>query len=67
MVIVVAVLTSVVDRLHKQKALLDELFEQAPQAVALIDGNGQIVRVNRDFVRLLATLRGRRWDAGSTS
>src|SRR5216684_2627727 len=52
MVIVVALVTSVVDRLQKQKTLLDELFEQAPQAVALIDANGMIVRANRDFVRL---------------
>ena len=35
-VVVVALLTSLVDRLQKQKALLDELFEQAPQAVALM-------------------------------
>lgn len=34
MVLVVALLTSLVDRLQKQRALLNELFEQAPQAVA---------------------------------
>src|SRR5205085_12182990 len=36
MVLVVALLTTVVDRARKQKALLDELFDQAPQAVALM-------------------------------
>jgi hypothetical protein len=35
MMFVVVILTSVADRLRKQRALLDELFEQAPQAVAL--------------------------------
>src|SRR5712691_6128393 len=32
--LVVALLTSLVDRLQQQRSLLDELFEQAPQAVA---------------------------------
>ena len=32
--------------------LLDELFEQAPQAVALMDAGDRVVRVNRDFTRL---------------
>ena len=36
MMLVVVILTSVADRLRKQRALLDELFEQAPQAVALV-------------------------------
>jgi NO-binding membrane sensor protein with MHYT domain len=39
MIVVVVLLTSLADRLQKQKALLDELFEQAPQAVAL-NGSG---------------------------
>jgi PAS domain S-box-containing protein len=52
MLLVVTLMTSLIDRLQKQRALLDELFEQAPQAVALIDGNSRIVRVNREFVRM---------------
>jgi PAS domain S-box-containing protein len=52
MVIVVALVTSFVDRLREQRALLDDLFEQAPQAVALMAGDGRIVRVNREFSQL---------------
>jgi len=40
------------NRLHKQRVLLDELFEQAPQAVALMSADNQIVRVNREFSRI---------------
>jgi signal transduction histidine kinase len=50
-VLIVAVLTSVVDRLQKQRALLDELFEQAPSAVALTTEDDRIIRVNRKFTR----------------
>jgi len=52
MVLVVALLTSLADRLQKQKALLDELFEQAPEAVILMDLDYRVVRVNREFTRL---------------
>jgi PAS domain S-box-containing protein len=52
MVLVVALLTSLVDRLQRQRALLDELFEQAPQAVALLNREGAVVRVNREFTRV---------------
>jgi len=52
MVLIMAILTSVVDRLEKQRALLDELFEQAPQAVVLTSADGRVVRVNREFTRL---------------
>jgi PAS domain S-box-containing protein len=52
MVLVVALLTTVVDRLQKQRALLDELFEQAPEAVALLGVDNRIVRVNREFTRV---------------
>src|SRR6202023_3184029 len=48
----VALLTSLVDPLHKQRVLLDELFEQAPQAVALMSADNRVVRVNREFSRL---------------
>jgi PAS domain S-box-containing protein len=66
MVLAVALVTSLVDRLREQRALLDELFEQAPQAVALMDANDRVVRVNREFTRLFgyapAEVIGRRLD-----
>jgi PAS domain S-box-containing protein len=52
MLLVVALLTSVVDRLQKQRALLDELFEEVPQAVALLGADDRVVRVNKEFTRL---------------
>jgi PAS domain S-box-containing protein len=52
MVLEITLLTSLVDRLQKQRALLDELFEQAPEAVALMNVDGQVVRVNREFTRI---------------
>lgn len=51
-VLAVALVTSTVDRLQKQKVLLDELFEQAPQAVILMSADYKVVRVNRDFTKL---------------
>jgi PAS domain S-box-containing protein len=45
-------LTALVDRLQRQRALLDELFEQAPQAVALMNVDRQVIRVNREFTRV---------------
>jgi PAS domain S-box-containing protein len=52
MVLVVGILTSLIDRSRTQRVLLDELFEQAPQAVALMGADSRIVRVNREFTRL---------------
>lgn len=52
MVLVVALLTCLADRLQERKALLDGLFEQAPQAFALMSGFSRVVRVNREFTRL---------------
>jgi PAS domain S-box-containing protein len=52
LVLVVTLLTSMVDRLEKQRALLDELFEQAPSAVALLNSQDGVVRINREFTRL---------------
>ncbi|MDT4967638.1 MAG: hypothetical protein QOJ64_2375 [Acidobacteriota bacterium] len=51
-VLAVALVTSSVDRLQKQRALLDELFEQAPQAIVLMSRDYRIVRVNREFTQL---------------
>jgi PAS domain S-box-containing protein len=52
MVLEITLLTSLVDRLQKQRVLLDQLFEQAPQAIVLMNVDRQIVRVNREFSRL---------------
>lgn len=52
MVLGIAVLTSMLDRLQEQKALLNELFEQAPQAVVLMNVDNRIIRVNREFTRM---------------
>lgn len=52
MVLIVALLTSLVDRLQKQRTLLDELFKQAPQAVDLTSLDNRIVRVNRGFTKI---------------
>jgi PAS domain S-box-containing protein len=51
-VLAVALVTSTVDRLQKGKVLLDELFEQAPQAVALMSADYRIVRVNKEFTEI---------------
>jgi PAS domain S-box len=66
MVLIVSLLTTFVDRLQRQRTLLDELFEQAPQAVALMSSDNRVVRVNREFTRLFGYTRdevlGRRLD-----
>ena len=40
------------EELRERTVHLDELFEQAPEAIALLDTDGGIVRVNREFTRL---------------
>src|SRR3984893_4524878 len=52
MVPLLTLLASLADRLQKEKVLLNELFEQAPQAVALTDVHDRVVRVNKDFTRI---------------
>ncbi len=52
MVLVVALLTCLADRLQERTALLDGLFEQAPQAFALMNADSLVVRVNREFTKL---------------
>jgi PAS domain S-box-containing protein len=47
-----ALLAPVLSKIRKQRNLLDELFEQAPFAVALTDLEYRIVRVNREFTRV---------------
>ncbi|MDP8981193.1 MAG: PAS domain S-box protein [Acidobacteriota bacterium] len=43
---------SLANRLHKQRAVLDELFEQAPEGVALTNADRRVTRVNREFSRI---------------
>jgi PAS domain S-box-containing protein len=52
MVLALALLTSLVDSLEQQRSLLHELFEQSPEAVALVNLDDLIIRVNREFTRL---------------
>jgi PAS domain S-box-containing protein len=52
MVLVGAVVTSLVDRLQERSALLNGLFEQAPQAIALVNVDSRVVRVNHEFTRV---------------
>jgi PAS domain-containing protein len=40
------------ERVRERTAHLDELFEQAPEAIALLETDGTIARVNREFTRL---------------
>jgi PAS domain S-box-containing protein len=39
------------EELQKQASLLEELFEQAPEAVAVLSTDDRIVRVNKEFKR----------------
>jgi PAS domain S-box-containing protein len=52
LVLVAAIMTSVVDRLRQQRALLEQLFEQSPEPAALLTVDHHIVRVNREFTRV---------------
>jgi PAS domain S-box-containing protein len=40
------------DELLKQTSLFDDLFEQTPEAVALLNDDDRVVRVNREFTRM---------------
>jgi len=52
MLLIVSLLTTLAGRLQKQGAYLNELFEQAPQGVVLMNMDNRIVRMNREFTRL---------------
>ena len=52
MVLAVALLTCLVDRLEERNALVNGLFEQAPQAIALMSSTNRVVRVNQEFTRV---------------
>ncbi|MEA2206266.1 MAG: hypothetical protein QOE77_3042 [Blastocatellia bacterium] len=45
-------MTSEPSRVQKDTILLDELFEQAPQAIALMRADYKVVRVNQEFTRI---------------
>jgi len=46
------VVTALVARLRARAVLLDTLFEQAPEALALTDADSRVVRMNREFARV---------------
>jgi PAS domain S-box-containing protein len=50
--LVIALLALLLYRLQKQNALLNALFEQNPQAVALTSPDDRIIRINKDFTRI---------------
>jgi PAS domain S-box-containing protein len=58
MVPLLTLLALLADRLQKETVLLNELFEQAPQAVALTDVHDRVVRVNREFARMFGHSSG---------
>jgi two-component system, NarL family, sensor kinase len=46
------IITGMVTRLREKCALLDALFEQAPPAIALMDAEARLIRVNREFTHV---------------
>jgi PAS domain S-box-containing protein len=52
LVVAVTLLVRFLNRLREQKTILNELFEQAPQAVALTTMDGQVIRVNKGFTQV---------------
>ena len=52
-----ALIASNVDRLQQQKVLVDQLFEQAPQAVVLLTPEYKVVRVNSEFIQMFGYSR----------
>ncbi len=54
------------EQLRVQTALLDELFESAPEAIVMLDLDQRVTRVNREFTRLFGYMaeqvRGRALD-----
>ncbi len=52
LLLLIAVLAFLASRLRKHKTLLDDLFENATEAVALTSPDGLIIRVNRRFTEV---------------
>jgi PAS domain S-box-containing protein len=46
------------ERLRVESAHLDELFESAPEAIVMLDLEGRITRVNREFTRMFGYSAG---------
>jgi PAS domain-containing protein len=46
------VITGIVSQLRERNALLDGLFEQAPEAIALVNLDSSVFRVNKEFTRV---------------
>ncbi len=40
------------ENVQVQKAYLEQLFESAPEGIAVIDAEGKILRINREFTRM---------------
>jgi PAS domain S-box-containing protein len=45
------------EELGTQTALLDELFESAPEAIVMFDMESRVLRVNREFLRMFGYTR----------
>ncbi|HEV7745392.1 MAG TPA: PAS domain S-box protein [Pyrinomonadaceae bacterium] len=56
-IVAAAVMSSTLDRLQRQKVVVNELFEQAPQAVVLMTPDYNVVRVNREFIQMFGYSR----------
>ncbi|PYT04915.1 MAG: hypothetical protein DMF65_01205, partial [Acidobacteria bacterium] len=52
MLLFVVLFMSSVNRVKRQRALLNELFEQAPEAVALMSVGNRVIRINREFTKV---------------
>jgi PAS domain S-box-containing protein len=51
LILVAVLLAGLLYRTRRQKTLLNELFEQSPQAVALITLDDRVLLINREFTR----------------
>jgi PAS domain S-box-containing protein len=49
MVLTVTLVTCLADRLYEQNVLSNGLFEQAPEAIVLMDARNRVLRINREF------------------
>src|SRR5215469_3140729 len=45
-------LTTLGEQLTTQKAYLDDLFALVPEAIAMVDGDGHVMRINGEFSRI---------------
>lgn len=52
LMLVVGLMSSALGRLEKERVAFRQLFAQTPAAVAMMRGNGEIVRINREFTAI---------------